>query len=257
MSAKTYIGITGVTSQEESSKLLDVFTTVNHNNLTKHTIMAGVLLTNDTLSGIKSSNKRYPDFSDVKSIFSVIKNKALAMIHYETSNPDKLAEQVSQIFEEFYDLNLCKAIQLNMAKPNPNEVKKIKNKFPQLKIVFQLRPEIINSLSYQEIANIINEYGDSLSYILIDPSCGTGLEFDPKKSLELYNFLTRNFPKITFGFAGGLNGTNLKEKIIPIINSIGNSNFCIDVESGVRNIQDELDFSKVEAYLRSAYSILK
>ncbi len=256
MVLKSYIGITGISSYNEAQETLKIYNKFKFNSNTKHILMIGCSLTNKTLEGNSLLNKRYPDFSEIKSIFRLIKNNALTMIHYETTDGEKLSEQVFKIFKDLYDNNICRALQLNVSEPNFNEVKKIKEKLPLLKIVFQLRPEIIKKYSDEEIINLIKLYENSLSYILIDPSCGKGLELNPIESLKFYNLLHINFPNLNLGFAGGLNSDNIKNTIGIIISNLNHSNFSIDAESGLRNKKDELDITKIEKYIQSISNII-
>lgn len=61
------------------------------------------------------------------------------------------------------------------------------------------------------------------------------------------------FPNYYTGYAGGLNPENLKSNIIEIVKMADGKNIWIDVETGVRDGEDDkLNLSKIESFLEIA-----
>ena len=117
--------------------------------------------------------------------------------------------------------------------------------------------------SPRELAVAIGKYQDLVDYCLIDPSGGRGIEFDLEKSLKIYSELKRTSPDLTIGFAGGFTAENTASRLQNIVGGIGESNFSIDAEGGLRDKitekqgDDAVNIGKVEAYLKAASRIFK
>jgi hypothetical protein len=114
-----------------------------------------------------------------------------------------------------------------------------------------------------QIVERIKEYGDTLSYVLIDPSAGRGKSFiiEDSLELELYRGL-RQLSYLTVGFAGGFTGDNVAKRLEKIKTAVDSARFCIDAESGVRDEvnpahgDDLLNLQKVRSYLQAAALVL-
>jgi phosphoribosylanthranilate isomerase len=227
-----------------------------------HIPMVGFLVSHKTLNGEFVRNKRYPPVSLLPYMMRESRGKVLNMIHYNSRKVDSLSEQVSKLFDGIYENRLCQAIQLNIHWPDIRQVKKIKDKYPDMRIVFQSSAEAMRGSTPREIARGIARYEDLLSYVLIDPSGGRGDLFDSESSVALYSELKDKCPDLTVGFAGGLNGDNATRELERIVSRVG-GDICVDVESGVRipisSIygDDFLDISKSRKFLEAVSSVLK
>ncbi|MEK6882768.1 MAG: hypothetical protein AABY22_24305 [Nanoarchaeota archaeon] len=89
----------------------------------------------------------------------------------------------------------------------------------------------------------IEPYTDLVDYVLIDQSMGSGIPIDPKVSRDVAEVLRTLGLGIVF--AGGLNSKRVRE-IAPLIREF---NASIDAESRLMNDEDELDETKVSAYI--------
>jgi len=261
--AKPYVGITGPVTNKEVENIIKEFSDASYTMNSEHIPMLGFLISYKTLNGKYTQNRRYPNFDDLHSLLIQTDNRVLTMVHYNSRETDSLADQVFQIFDEIYYAGLCKALQLNIVWPDVNQVKIIKDRFKEMKIVFQANHKAMNNKTPNEIVDGIEEYKDHISYVLIDPSGGRGKEFDLDHSLSVYNELKSRLPDLTIGFAGGFNGDNVEEKAKKIIESTGDSDFCIDAEGGLRDKvtdaygDDLLNIEKVRKYLHEASCVLK
>jgi hypothetical protein len=265
--AEPYIGITGLASQEEVERVIAEFHQAGYTMNSPHLPMLGFLVSCESLSNptLRPVNRRYPRFADVRDLLKQTGRRVFTMIHYE-SGLYALAEQVTRMFDRIYEEGLCRAIQLNIPWPNVSQVQLLKREFPELKIVFQLSHKSIEAMSdapAKDIVDRLEDYGDSLSYVLIDPSAGRGKAFEIENSfeLELYYGLSQ-LPYLTLGFAGGFTGDNVARRLEKIKAATGRTNFCIDAESGLRDQvtkaygDDLLNIEKVKAYLQAAASVL-
>jgi phosphoribosylanthranilate isomerase len=204
-------------------------------------------------------------------------DKVLNMVHYHTKEKQTLAEQVFKIFTSaanhfiphmsvlhmpgsagIYNLGLCRALQMNVRFPPVEEVAKIKNRFPEMLIVFQANKGAMKNKTPMEFAQRTAEYGRSIDYVLIDPSGGKGQPFEIEHSVNMFRELNEKLPYLTIGFAGGFNGENVEAVVRELIQKTGTTEFCIDAEGGLRDKlsdawgDDVLNFDKSGAYLQGA-----
>ncbi|MBU0460746.1 MAG: hypothetical protein KJ771_08140 [Nanoarchaeota archaeon] len=167
MTAKPYVGITGSVSVQETRDICKEFSEAGYSMESPHIPMLGFLVSYKTLNGQATQNRRYPTAISLPDLLKATDGQVLTMVHYNSKEMETLAEQVSQIFDGVYD-DLCKAIQLNIVWPNVNQVGKIMDRFPDMKIVFQASHKAMAGKTPLELAREIVEYGDTISYVLID-----------------------------------------------------------------------------------------
>ncbi len=263
MNKKPYIGITGAVNKQEVEDICKEFTEADYTMKSFHLPMLGFLISYKTLNSQPTLNRRYPNITKLPELLEQADNRVLTMIHYNSGERDSLVEQVSKLFDGIYSNGLCRAIQLNIVWPDTRQVKTIKDKFPEMKIVFQASHKAMVNKNSAETVRMIKDYEDSLDYVLIDPSGGRGIEFNIEDSLGLYSELREHVQDLTIGFAGGFNGGNVLDRLRQIIAEIGETNFFIDAEGGLRDKlsddygNDLLNIKKVRAYLQASSNILK
>ncbi|MEK6970038.1 MAG: hypothetical protein AABW48_06450 [Nanoarchaeota archaeon] len=263
MAMKPYIGITGPVNVQETREICREFSEAGYSIDAPHIPMLGFLVSYKTLNGQPTSNRRYPPVSTLSELLQATEGKVLTMIHYNSKERDSLSNQVAQIFDGIYETGLCKAIQLNIVWPDLSQVAKIKEQHPEMQIVFQASHTAMDGKTPNQIATGVKTYGDSISYVLIDPSGGRGMPFDLESSVAIYSELREQCPALTVGFAGGFTGENVASRLKEILQQIGESNFCIDAEGGLRDKitsaygDDLLNLKKVREYLQSTASVLK
>lgn len=263
MGIKSYVGITGAVTTREVTEIVKEFSEHGYTLDSIPIPMLGFLVSYKTLNGQPTTNRRYPKIETLPGLLEQTDNQVFTMIHYNSREMDSLSDQVTKIFDRIYDKSLCRAIQLNIVWPEIGQVKKIKDKFPEMRIVLQASHKVMENKTAKKIVNEITNYGDSLDYVLIDPSGGRGLRFDLESSLALYKELKAKLPKLTIGFAGGFTGGNVGRIVKQLINKIGRTDFCIDAEGGLRDKisseygDDLLNMVKVRHYLWKASQVLK
>ena len=263
MKSRPYVGITGPTSPDEVSDLITAFHDAGYCMETPHIPMLGFLVSHKTLNESLTPNQRYPRIWLLPSLLQEAGPGVLRMIHYNSKETDTLAEQVAKLFRELYDPGLCRALQLNIVWPPVTQVKQIKEQFPEMEIVFQASRRTFEGQSPQEFAKRVKDYRDAINYVLLDPSGGSGQEFDLPRSVALYSELKDQMPQITLGFAGGLTGDNVAEKAARIQKQTRDHDFSIDAEGGLRDKisatygDDLLNIKKCRHYLKSAFTVMK
>ncbi len=260
---KKYIGITGPVNVRETKEICKKFYEAGYSMESSHIPMIGFLISHKTLNNKEFKNRRYPSVNTLTDLLKATDNKVLTMIHYNSKEISTLSNQVERIFEGIYENNLCRAIQLNIPWPDINQVSNIIKKYPDMKIVFQASNKIMNEKTPNQIVQGIKEYGDLVSYVLIDPSGGRGIPFDLESSINIYSELKEHCSNLVLGFAGGFNGKNVSSRLRKIIQKINENDFCIDAEGGLRDKitlaygDDLLNIKKVSEYIQSSSLILK
>jgi hypothetical protein len=258
---RPYVGITGPVTVAEVKAILDEFLSAGITKNTKHIPMVGFLASYKTLNGQKVKNRRYPPIEDIPKLIDETAFRVLPMVHYNSRETGTLATQITKVFEnipEHYH-----NLQLNIPWPDIAQVGLIKDQFPDMQIVFQASGKAMKGKTPRQIAEGVVEYGDSISYILIDPSGGRGLPFDMESSSEIYSELRGQCPDLTIGFAGGFTGENVAVRLQQLITATKGSDFCIDAEGGLRDKvteaygDDLLNMEKARAYLQAASGALR
>lgn len=263
MAAKAYVGITGPVNVQETIDICGEFFKAGYTLETSHIPMLGFLISYKTLNGQPTPNRRYPPVSALSELLQATEGKVLTMIHYNSKEMDSLSDQVAQIFDGIYEKGLCRAIQLNIVWPDLSQVAKIKEQYPEMQIVFQASHTAMDGKTPTQITTGIKTYGNLISYALIDPSGGRGIPFDLESSVAIYSELREQCPDLTIGFAGGFTGENVAPRLKEILQQIGEINFCIDAEGGLRDKitsaygDDLLNLGKVKGYLQSTALVLK
>lgn len=263
MNARPYVGITGPVSIKEADDIVQEFKCAGYTMNSPHIPMIGFLASYKTLNKMPTQNRRYPLIDDLAHLVQHAHNQVLTMIHYNSKEMSTLADQIKLVFDGIYQEELCRAVQLNIVWPDTCQVKEIKSKFPELAIVFQASHKATDGKTASETVEKIKTYGDAISYVLIDPSSGRGIEFDIDNSLALYQEIKEKMPAVTIGFAGGFTGLNVEKRVAEIIARTGATDFCIDSEGGLRDKlsneygDDVLNMQKVREYVKAAAKVLR
>ncbi|MEN8230873.1 MAG: hypothetical protein ABFS38_22145 [Bacteroidota bacterium] len=263
MKAKTYVGITGPVSIQETRDICREFSEAGYSMESPHIPMLGYLVSYETLNGQAIQNRRFPPANSLPDLLRATNDQVFTTIHYVSTKIDTLSKQVAQIFDGIYEEDLCRAIQLNIAWPDIGQVARIKEQHPDMLIVLQVSHIPMDGKTPNKIAQGVKEYGDSISYVLIDPSDGRGMPFDLESSVAIYSELSEQCPDITIGFAGGFSGENVAPKLREILQLLKSDDFCIDAEGRLRDQitsadgDDLLNIDKVRGYLQSASLVLR
>jgi phosphoribosylanthranilate isomerase len=256
--AQPYIGVTGPTDVTEVRALKREFEDAGYTMDSPHVPMIGFLVSQKTLNFKQVANLRYPDIDTLPELLSEAAG-TFRTIHYTTPDADNLAEEVTRLFQGIYKEGLCRAVQLNVVFPPPDQVGLIKGTFPKMQIIFAANRAVMTSRKPEEE---IARYARALDYVLIDPSGGRGIPFELTPSLDLYRKLAQKMPQTTMGFAGGLTAENVEQVVANILRSTETTAFSLDAEGGLRDKltqtfgDDILNIEKVRNYLVAAHKVL-
>jgi hypothetical protein len=255
MKSTPYVGITGPVTLDEVRQVGQAFEEAGFTQNTIHVPMIGILASYKTLQGQKTTNKRYPSYGGVQTLLREASNFGLAMVHYNSRERDTLVGQLDTILSNCE--GVCNGVQLNIAWPQIQSLKSIRELHSDVAFVIQLSHTAMQGLDPKQIAEKVQDYGNLANYVLIDPSGGRGKEFDIENSLQIYEQLKLAVPDSTIGFAGGFRGENVCLRTRTLRERIG-KDFCIDAEGGLRDKiteeigEDTLNMDKVRSYLKEA-----
>lgn len=114
----------------------------------------------------------------------------------------------------FKNLELCvryggknlHAIQLDVTWPDVDEIDRFKTAHPDLKIILQLGKFAFEEADNdpQRVVDLLDQYGDSIDYALVDMSMGKGKEMEAGGLLPILRLIQKELPGLGLATAGGL-----------------------------------------------------
>lgn len=182
----------------------------------------------------------------------------LTFVHFCSKQPETASETL------FWDLGhivrksagLVDGFQLNLPWPTIPARDAFGH---EVRMVLQIGPAAMEACRYDsnEMIRRIAAYVeyDAITDLLVDPSAGQGLEFGFDFVHELVAKLQRAFPSLGIGVAGGLTPQNLRDKLECLLLDFPRLSF--DIETGVRDPEDNLDPGRVRAYLETAIELIR
>lgn len=248
-----YIGVTGFMTPQEVRAGLQVLERAVPASPRK--LMVGVLVSSKTLAG--NTNKypnRYPKVERIGEIFQA-HPLALNLVHYNTDDPETLAEQLVAITK--LSGEHLHGFQLNVVWPTMRELERFQEATEwKQRLVLQVGGRAMAKCnnSPKEIADTIGRYAGSVRMvddILIDPSGGKGEPFDPEKALNILREVRSRGYVVNFGIAGGLGpgpGLKILEKLLDEFPDLN-----IDAEGRIRTVPgDDLHVETMGYYIEQA-----
>ncbi len=245
MRPRPYIGITGVTTREQSEAIVE---RIPENP--SHCVMIGLLMSGKTIRG--EANRwphRYPTRDMAATVF-VRHPHILNLVHFNTKEvPEKLHHDM--LTAQALAGPHCDGFQLNIAWPDMNALADYRAtlRFENRYVVLQCGEQALASVGHsgRGLARRVREYVrfGLIDYVLVDPSVGVGKEFDINLALDCFHHISE-IETIGMGIAGGLSAATLSR-----LDSIRkhHGNFSIDAEGRLRTPEDELDLAAVREYL--------
>lgn len=259
MKPKPYVGITGFKTVFEVNTLADAYR--NFGFFGDYTAMFGFATSDKKLRNKSKEGKSGPRFIDIPRLARATPKEAIAMVHYFTRNRSNLVEEVKEVFtyENLYEDNLSRAIQINQDWPDTEHVRQIKHTFPEMKVVIQIPQRAMDGLSQNQIVNRTEEYSELADYLLIDPSGGQGKEFDVQECTDLMITLNEVLPNTRVGVAGGFSEENVSERFETIASRFQEP-FIIDAQERLRGKSKErslIDLLKAKTYILEAANAIR
>jgi phosphoribosylanthranilate isomerase len=271
VATKDYVGVCGVASVEEAKDVRALVRKSGFTMETEHVPMMGFQVSWKSLAfGFSEGNRRVPKIKELPAILEVVRAEVFPTIHYYTKNRERLVDEISSVLdmEEIYKRKLVEGVQINLVWPSQEEVKAIKEKYPELKIILSVSPKTTEGMTMNQVAERLVAGYSNVDYLILDASGGRGIVFDPSEMIKTYATLKDHGVTSKIVFSGGLGGDNVKERLALLENAAGTKKFSIDAEGGLRDKimidgkpaegygADTLSFAKVEAYLKGASEML-
>jgi len=261
---RPYIGITGITTTEQVQVIAETW---NKLEFPGYDLMMGFLLSSSQTPNCvsyppASVNPRNVDIEKLPELLGCasksVKLKPLGnddyawvvrAIHYHTKNRVFFPE-LSWLIENYWKDGQTgfDAIQLNIARPAPEEINKFQQKW-DIDLILQVNRSIIEHYfpdSEHEIGARFDTSYMNCPYYLIDGSGGRGLPIDIQHSYYIKKAMMDCGFTNRFGVAGGISAENVADIISDF------PRWSIDAESQLRNEQNKLDLEKVDQYLHNA-----
>jgi hypothetical protein len=255
MIAQPYIGITGITSDEDVDTISEcckiVATTVR-----THRVMAGVLVSAKTLHGEPTTNRRYPTIDRVEALLLNSRYAyAWPVVHYNTrAVGDSLGNELREL------VNRCpsmRGLQLNIVRPTPSVVYAFAFDHPHVEVIVQMNRAAFGDPPVPADAILYARDYPNASHALLDLSGGCGADINAAFAARV----ARGWPYAAqLGVAGNL-GPDAGPTLRALRDDLGAERFAslsFDAESRVRvpvedpivgeRYQDRLDRSKTLAY---------
>jgi phosphoribosylanthranilate isomerase len=273
MDSKTmsYVGVCGVSSVEEAGKVLSLIRDSGFTMRTHHVPMMGFQVSWKSIAfGFSEGNNRVPKLKELPGMLESVKGEVFSTIHYYTKDRERLVPEISAVLdlENAYQRKLVGGVQINLTWPSQEEVKAIKCKYPELKIILSVSPRVTEGMTMRQVAERMAKDYSNVDYLILDASGGRGVAFDPSQIIATYNTLRRNGVNSEIVFSGGLSGDNVTERLSLLEKAVGTKRFSIDAEGGLRDKilmdgkqietygADLLNLDKVDSYLKRASEIL-
>lgn len=242
-----YIGVTGFMSADEVNEVLKAIP-----DGTQRKLMVGVLASSKTIRRIPDKwPNRYPASEAIAGIFPD-HPLALNLVHFHSREPDQLLSQMLAITElggrNFH------GFQLNIRWPEPQTLKKYRKRYPDKILVLQCGNGALEEIGHNPLGLVSRAWGyvGTCDYLLIDPSDGLGMPFDPQKGLEYLQFLNDSTVGMRFCIAGGLSPETLG-----LLDAIAEAfpSTSIDAEGRLRDKDDRLVPSRASQFVSQSYTL--
>lgn len=267
--SKPYIGVTGYTTVEQIDAVHQAVGPYDGDRM----LMDAVLIrardvnqrwANDQVSSPVDFAKRFMSVDEMQRLFAVPSDGSLRMIHFLTTTPTRLDEQLADCIEQFG--THVDGFQINwLAQPSPTELADFRSAFDRQRataglspstLILQLHPQVFeNAGESAGLAEYVEPYvnAGAITHVLYDPSGGQGLAFDPQSAIATALELRRAFPELNLGIAGGLSPDNVAANVGTVWRE--DPMVSIDVESRVRTADDDLDISLAARFISGALDL--
>ena len=200
-----YIMVTGIVTKNDVETILTCY-----EYPTTHCLAAGILVSHKTLSGNTTTNRRYPTAPEARArIEELSEFNCWPVVHYNTSGcTDPLSQQIDRLMGLH---PLLSGIQLNVVKPDPEELKRIKDKH-NISLILQVNEKSIRERTAICVCDYVSQYKDTVDYALFDMSGGKSEPLDTLLAANILRYW--DFRGIIPSLAGGLGpegGDTLRE----------------------------------------------
>lgn len=249
MPRTAYIGVTGVKTNDETAKLLEIVRGIGLPPT--HRVMIGGLASYKGLAwGTVADPSQYV-LPDVLRTVLLPDRQLLNLLHYN-SRAKGLVAQIEQLLDR---VEVADGVQLNIPWPEPSIMRRLRNRY-FADIVLQVSSEAAAMLGHEpgRIAAKLAEYEGVIDYALLDPSGGVGKPFDLGYISPILEAVADTDLDIGWGVAGGLGPGQLK-KLEPLLHLCPTLSW--DSQSRLRTPNGQaLDLAACKQYLLEGVELL-
>jgi hypothetical protein len=247
-----YVGITGLTSPAQVLEIQSMLDRVKWPDECK--FMNGILVSRKTLRGLEPDNPaQYRPLSEIPDLLPS-DPRFFNVIHFNSRDP-RLLKQLDEVLEISDKIH---AIQLNIHWPNDAELVDWVAQGSGVKLILQISRRAFDSIgaSPTDLLECLNNYRGIASYVLFDPSGGTGAPYDRREAEEVLKALVDSSLPMRWGVAGGLSAERIYglKSLLEIYPGL-----CWDAQSRLRSgcPGDMLDTEKCYGFLASSAALLR
>ena len=248
---RPYIGITDFINASQAEQMLEVFARGGAERIGRR-LMVGVMMSYKTLNNLPTKwAAAFPPKESVRDIFGA-HPLSFNVLHYADYDTVDVAESI-ELATTFGGPNIH-AIQLDMIWPDPDTVKKYRDRHPWIQVIIQGNVKAMTAVGDDPAAFAarLKTYGDAIDYILLDKSMGKGLGMDALGLLPFARVIAEQISDIGLAAAGGL-GPDTLHLLEPLIAEF--PNLSIDAQGKLRpsgNALDPIDWDMASRYLTKA-----
>lgn len=256
---KPYVGVTGLITPTEVAQVATDFREAGLSMKSGYIPALGFVVSNWRLDNPMKAGWQCPAAADLPSLArQTVVLSALPIIHYRTSNPRDIDEELSRLFsmDGMYEKGYCRAVQLNVDWPPPDVMQRLATRWPAMLSVLRLSDTAMSSMSVEDVLRRCTEYNSVIDYIFIDPSGGRGRSLELSKTIELMIALRETLPAKRLGVAGGFDGQAILAQV-PVLKKAFSDDFSLDAQGRLRTDRDNaINLVKAKRYIDTAASVL-
>jgi hypothetical protein len=225
--------------------------------------MVGVLASQKTLRG--EPNKwpaRYPVREKLASVF-VGHERAINLIHLHSEPGRQLLHDMEAVHElgvfNFGSVSQLCGFQLNVRWPERRILERYRKSFDseirRMVIVLQVGNGAMEDVGWNpgDMAERVKEYGDLVDYVLVDPSGGRGIKFNPGLIVPCLRAIKEKCrQELRTVVAGGL-GPETLHLVEPLLQEF--PGISIDAEGALLGEDGKQDLKKTCLYLQRSFDM--
>ncbi len=268
---RPYVSISGLSQAWHGQTLRQHVVKPEHHT---HNLALGVLTSDMMLNdGQNDHPNRYPRIRNHRQIFGQARAGVYDVVHFYTPNMSRVGAQLQRYMRE--SEHFPHAFQVNVAWPGLQDLSHFRDFYRQyaeekqsrrleVRLILQLGRDALDlvrkapgeRIAGGHLVSQLTPYIESgvIDAVLYDSSGGRGKDLDIDEAGYCLGHIRRAFgSNVVIGVAGGLTVENFY-RLQPLIEEF--PGLSVDVESGVRNAQDELIVEKAVEFANQAFSIL-
>lgn len=247
-----YVGVAAPTTLSQVSALQEILSQVGWPADVR--FMNGPMVSRKTLSGFPASNPaQYLPIDQIDQLM-LPDARFFNVVHFN-SNDFLLCPQLQKIAQLIPGTD---AIQLNIAWPLIEELKRFQQQHPDIQLILQISRRALadadNDLNM--LIKLLRIYEGVVDYVLYDPSGGEGIPFDTAQARVILQTFVDSGLQFGWGVTGGLCADRVRilTELLEIYPQLS-----WDAQSGLRTQdgEDALDLNRCFGFLAASAALLR